>query len=387
MKQFLYIILILLLLYYFTYSYKNIDCFNVGIQCRHMVDSCLPLTPSKCKQSYTKIAGGANVKCEGKILCTPSTDSCDGSCHCPPPSPYVPPPAPPPSLPCTGEDCDFNGYASGYRPPFGNCICACFDGWTGPKCTSRTGAKPVFPDKIERLPWPTEQTYISLGTKPFTNRYMFLLSRVLEPNDYINIPISSYNSTGASHAADLYNLAQYGFVNITFERVCKSCVDPAEVDTPFKVGITLNLHNDNIPGGIDYNKTYTLYIVFHARMFFDQHDFNNNNNVCNYFTAGFTISVNMKEHFIGDTITYVGTRMFGGMLGEDPPECPSMDHRDSPEEQEADCITKDFCKFTHNSVLSNTCDNKCIVWDTMVNSNTFFLELYQVRINFKARIN
>ena len=107
MKQILYIILILLLLYYLVTKYKNIEYFNVGSQCRNFIDSCLGLTPTECKQSWTNIVGGANVKCEGKFICTPSTDSCDGSCQCPPPQ--LP-------IPCNDcEDCSNHGIASGNK--------------------------------------------------------------------------------------------------------------------------------------------------------------------------------------------------------------------------------------------------------------------------------
>jgi hypothetical protein len=379
MKQFLYIILILLLLYYFTYSYKNIECFNVGIpkeKCRNMVDSCLHITPTECKQSWTSVLGG-NVKCEGKYICTPSTDSCDGSCQCkPPPPPQLP-------IPCNDcKDCSNHGIASGkyYPDNTNNCSCTCKDGWSGNKCEKRPGVKPLFPDKIQRLPWNHEKDndgYGSIfldkmnGEKNGSESYTSRLDFTTGP-DGCNLELKVDYDYKNSYNPVIYKLAQYGFQSISMYKTVKSLKY-----YKYRIEINMNLTKDNMPNDIHWYQAYIFEFKFYVRVFYSLIDFQNMNKLdkdkkpMNTSCDTDIYSLKVSKFLNTDTINFNGSVDFN-ITGNQ--KCPKLDHLKSTARQEKDCITKSFCTFDDGTIY-NSCDNKC-----SNDGNTKYIELYRMDI-------
>ena len=364
----IFILIILLLLYYLVTKYKDIECFNVGSQCRNFVKSCVETGIAECDRSWTKIIGGANVKCSKTFFnaaCTPSTDSCDSSCQC------SPPPPPPSPLPCSDcIDCKNHGIASGTKNVHkNNCSCTCNDGWTGTNCETPPKVT-ILPAKINRLPWlevdpKKNDGYISIHLdKSYTSRLNFTTGP--ECGSYIN-PIDDYKKVYASNYGKvLYNLAQFGFKKISF-----GIEDQNPKIYTYEISIEMNLTNDNIPKGIHWYKSHIFEFKFYVRTFFSKKDFKNK-----ILCDKQVLSLRVTKVLQTKTIEFTGLVDFDVGSSE---SCPKLNHSNSPATQEKICQTVDFCKFTHNKIIPNSCDNMCSN-DINILETVLYLELYRIDI-------
>lgn len=315
----LLIILILLLLYYLINNckYKDIECFNVGSQ---------------------------------SSLC----NDC--------------------------EDCSNHGIASGNQP---SCSCTCKDGWSGTKCENPPSIRPIFPDKIKRLPWnhaKENDGYISIFLdKTYTSRLMFTLG----PQERCNVnlyPINNYKKNQfniINYNPVIYNLAQFGFENISLYNNAHDLYYKYDID------VVMNLTKDNIPRGIHWYSPNIFKFKFYVRTFFNLRDFQNMNKfekdkkpmntACDYDVY----SLEVTKILDTDTINFFGSVSF--KTGSSEP-CPPINHFKSTLNQLNDCHKKNFCKFTHNNIIPNTCDNMCKDIDNDNVKTVLYSELYRIDI-------
>jgi len=285
------------------------------------------------------------------------------------------------------EDCNNHGIASGIKY---KCSCICKDGYTGTNCEISPSIRPVFPDKIQRLPWKhidpnpkkNPDGYISIfldkmngkinGSNSYTSRLKFttgphcqvMVEPILDSHAYIYNPV-------------IYYLAQFGFYKIS---LFKRDYDPINF-YKYRIELIMNLTKDNIPEGIEWLSTYIFEFKFYVRTFYSQKDFQNMNKLdkdkkpmntsCDMWEDSLTVTKTLNT----DPINFEGTVDFN--VGNSEP-CPPLNNTKSTHDQQVECVSKDFCKFD-DGILYNSCDNICSN-DSKIDKTVLYLELYRIDI-------
>lgn len=287
------------------------------------------------------------------------------------------------------EDCNNRGIANGIQP---SCSCICKDGWSGTKCEKPPSIRPVFPDKIQRLPWNhaiKNEGYASIflgkmngkinGSDSYTSRLMFTLG----PQKKCKVdlyPINDYKKNQfniINYNPVIYNLAQFGFESIS---LYKRDYNPINF-YKYRIELMMNLTKDNIPGGIHWYSNNIFEFKFYVRTFLSQKDFQNMNKLDKdkkpmKTACGDDIySLRVTKTLNTDPIYFEGSVDFN-ITGNQ--KCPSLDHFKSTSDQLKDCHKKVFCKFD-NGTIYNSCDNVCSN-DSDTYKTVLYLELYRIDI-------